>query len=289
MRGSVLLASLGAASSAAAFSWGRTGPRDDEAPKKEKEDRQAYEYRMKYFHEPISHAKETDDILGHYDLRYYKGVVEYEKKRETQLHMMRAYLETFAELELETWLAHGTLLGWWWNYNMLPWDWDIDTQVTGETLARMGREFNGTTYEFTADPHNTGNATTATYLMDVNRYADERVRGNGFNIIDARWINVENGLFIDITGLSETKPKDEPGVISCKNNHHYRSKDIFPLRESEFEGVKALVPRKYAKLLMDEYGLKALELEEYEGHRWDPARRLWVKKPEEPELVKQGK
>ena len=29
--------------------------------------------------------------------------------------MIRAYLDYFRENNLETWLAHGTLLGWWWN------------------------------------------------------------------------------------------------------------------------------------------------------------------------------
>jgi hypothetical protein len=28
---------------------------------------------------------------------------------------MRSYLLFFAEKGLETWIAHGTLLGWWWN------------------------------------------------------------------------------------------------------------------------------------------------------------------------------
>jgi hypothetical protein len=35
--------------------------------------------------------------------------------------MIRAYLMTFNELGLETWIAHGTLLGWWWNGKILPW------------------------------------------------------------------------------------------------------------------------------------------------------------------------
>jgi hypothetical protein len=64
----------------------------------------------KYFHEPGG-----DDILGHYDTRYFHGVVSYEERTDTLTHMIRAYLNTFRELGLETWIAHGTLLGWWWN------------------------------------------------------------------------------------------------------------------------------------------------------------------------------
>ena len=57
----------------------------------------------------------SDDILGHYDTRYFKGVVDYDVRTDTLHHLMRSYLLFFAEKGLETWIAHGTLLGWWWN------------------------------------------------------------------------------------------------------------------------------------------------------------------------------
>ena len=71
--------------------------------------------KLKYFHEPSSHETGSDDQLGHYDSRYFKGVLNYEDKRDTQVHMVRAYLDAFREKGIETWIAHGTLLGWWWN------------------------------------------------------------------------------------------------------------------------------------------------------------------------------
>lgn len=64
----------------------------------------------KYFHEPGGSA-----LGNHYDSRYYHGIDTYETKRDTQLHMLRAYFKFFSEASMETWLAHGTLLGWWWN------------------------------------------------------------------------------------------------------------------------------------------------------------------------------
>lgn len=64
----------------------------------------------KYFHEPG-----TNDILGHYDKRFFRGLMTHEEKSNSQYHMIRAYLSTFQDLGLETWIAHGTLLGWWWN------------------------------------------------------------------------------------------------------------------------------------------------------------------------------
>ena len=64
----------------------------------------------KYFHEPGG-----SELANHYDSRYEHGILSYEDKQDTQVHMMRAYLDFFKKNGIETWLAHGTLLGWWWN------------------------------------------------------------------------------------------------------------------------------------------------------------------------------
>ena len=182
---------------------------------------------------------------------------------------------------------------------MLPWDWDIDTQVSGSTLAYMGEHHNGTMYNYTAtdDPD-----VKRTYLLDVNPASYERERGNGNNIIDARWIDVRNGLYIDITGLSETHPDDKPGVWSCKNYHRYHTTDLYPMRESLYEGVVAKVPYAYDRILTQEYHEKALVLTDYQGyappvdfanpllitysHRWNPDVKEWIKKTDE-EMAKE--
>ena len=64
----------------------------------------------KYFHEPGG-----SELGNHYDSRYEHGILSYDDKQDTQVHMMRAYLDFFKKNGMETWLAHGTLLGWWWN------------------------------------------------------------------------------------------------------------------------------------------------------------------------------
>jgi hypothetical protein len=69
----------------------------------------------KYFHEPGNHEVGEDDRLGHYDTRFFRGMVSEEQRSETLSLMTKAYLTRFRELGLETWIAHGTLLGWWWN------------------------------------------------------------------------------------------------------------------------------------------------------------------------------
>lgn len=67
----------------------------------------------KYFWE--AGGPQDGPLLGHYDHRYFHGLVSSRDRKDAQLHMIRAYLEIFSKMGLETWLAHGTLLGWWWN------------------------------------------------------------------------------------------------------------------------------------------------------------------------------
>jgi hypothetical protein len=214
----------------------------------------------KYFHEPG-----FDDSLGHYDVRYYRGEpVSYEEKSDSLHHLIRSYLISFRERNIETWIAHGTLLGWWWNGKIMPWDWDLDVQVSGWTLTWLGENLNMTmhNYTFVADD---GSEVQREYLLDVNPNHIERVRGDGQNVIDARWIDVRNGLFIDITGLSETNPSTQPGVWSCKNLHRYRTRDLYPLRETIFEGVPASVPYSFDRILTQEYSERALTKTFHEG------------------------
>jgi hypothetical protein len=214
----------------------------------------------KYFHEPGGSA-----LLGHYDIRYYTGqLVSDEVRHETLHHLVRSYLSVFREKNIETWIAHGTLLGWWWNGKIMPWDSDLDTQVSAATLVWLGENMNMTFHDYTGKSEN-GTTVQHRYLLDVNPNLKDRVRGDGQNVIDARWIDVSNGLFIDITGLSEINPVQQPGVWQCKNFHRYQTRDIYPLRESVFEGVPALVPYAFDKILTAEYTGRALTKTMHEG------------------------
>ncbi|KAL2166354.1 hypothetical protein VTG60DRAFT_2912 [Thermothelomyces hinnuleus] len=320
----------------------------------------------KYFQEAGINAE-----LSHYDARFYRGIVSYNEHRAVMRSLMRSYLRTFARLRLETWLAHGTLLGWWWNGRILPWDFDVDAQVTGATLALLAERYNGSLHEYVDDDDddddeenhpdqqgtdgagqqqqqqhhhhhhhhrqrrrrrrrrrrqqqqqqqqqqeprpdiNRTNRTNRTrrYLLDVNPFATSSPgRGTGANVIDARWVDVDTGMYVDVTAVMERNwtsvplppsatfpssssssssssgsdgdddgdgdgddgttdprpPSGPPGLLSCKNAHFYRAGDLFPLRETAFEGVPALVPWAYEPVLVAEYGPQSLVLTEWE-------------------------
>ncbi|KAF2964018.1 hypothetical protein GQX73_g9553 [Xylaria multiplex] len=117
-----------------------------EKPKDKSKDKPKKPKEQKYFHEPGWDAES-----GHYDARYFQGKVPYEQHRPALRHLIRSYLTTFKDLGVETWLAHGSLLGWWWNGRIMPWDYDLDVQVSVVTLAFLGERYNRSTHEYEYD------------------------------------------------------------------------------------------------------------------------------------------
>jgi LicD family len=69
----------------------------------------------KYFNEPRGRG------LHHYDVRYFRGRVSAEKRAETLSELIVAFLDIMESEGIVTWLAHGTLMGWFWNGHALPW------------------------------------------------------------------------------------------------------------------------------------------------------------------------
>ena len=214
----------------------------------------------KYFHEPGGSMERS-----HYDSRYFDEEVPYAEHRYVLRDLIRSYLTIMEDKGVETWIAHGTLLGWWWNGQIMPWDYDLDVQISNDTMQWLGENMNRTEHEFKADnPNSDDNDVTKRYLLDINPHHVDKTKGDGQNIIDARWIDMGNGMFIDITGVRE-REDDRPGIWSCKNKHRYESQDLWPMRMSTFEGVKARIPYSFQKILSDEYGEKSLVAEEWSG------------------------
>ncbi|CAI6098706.1 hypothetical protein V2G26_001372 [Clonostachys chloroleuca] len=225
----------------------------------------------KYFYEASGSLARV-----HYDIRYFKEEVPYDEHRLVLRDLIRSYLGVLDAHGAETWLAHGTLLGWWWNGQVMPWDYDLDVQVSNDTLQWLGDSMNRTEHAFEGTTYVDGweRPATKTYLLDVNPHHSDLTRGDGANVIDARWIDMQTGLFIDITGVRE-REASRPGVWSCKNYHRYEARQLWPLRPTKFEGVPALVPYSYQDILTDEYGHKSIVAEEWEHHRWDSVTKQW--------------
>jgi hypothetical protein len=108
-----------------------------------------------------------------------------------------------------------------------------------------------------------GKAVSKTYLLDINPHYAEIDLGDGMNIIDGRWIDTDNGLYVDITAVSE---RSKSGDWACKDGHRYAQGELWPLMETDFEGIRALVPAKATALLRAEYGADSTSKEEFKGY-----------------------
>ncbi|KAL8951757.1 MAG: hypothetical protein Q9222_002278 [Ikaeria aurantiellina] len=101
------------------------------------------------------------------------------------------------------------------------------------------------------------------YMLEINpKYVDPS-QEDTLNQIDARWIDMLSGVFIDITAV---RPKrSHPGIMYCKDKHKYREADLFPLRDSVFEERPVKIPYNYAELLQEEYGRISLTRTRFAG------------------------
>lgn len=150
----------------------------------------------KYFHE----ANLKGSHKGcHYDWRFFRksNYSPYERTEILQ-RLTRAWLRFTNGVGVQLWLAHGSLLGWHWNGLNMPWDDDLDVQVTMKSLYYLARNFNQSVVLDLTDPEQTGRM----YFIDVNPLCFQREKGNGANVIDARFIDALSGLYVDITGLA---------------------------------------------------------------------------------------
>ncbi|KAJ3296761.1 hypothetical protein HDU79_005763 [Rhizoclosmatium sp. JEL0117] len=206
---------------------------------------------------------------------------------EALTSLLRAWA-TFSEQHgITWWISHGELLGWYWNGRLMPWDADLDLQMSTYQLIQLVA-FNQTLIE-------------GRFLIDVNPSILYRTPQE-MNTIDARIVDTKTGYLADITGLTHIKitatRNDEAAEeeaeerrsrlpfrafsVSCKSPHDYDYNDIMPLQETFLDGIKVWRPKNAMHILEQEYGQKALLSEKYYvSHRretfgWDRTEKVWV-------------
>ncbi|EFY93972.1 LicD-like protein [Metarhizium robertsii ARSEF 23] len=121
----------------------------------------------KYYTEPGGSYE-----LMHYDTRYFQKELAADERRTVLEDLIRSYLNVTNHYEIETWLAHGTLMGWWWGGRIMPWDSDIDVQLSFETLDSIAPELNFTEFRYEMR-HADGQLVSKSYLLDINPYYGE--------------------------------------------------------------------------------------------------------------------
>ncbi|KAF2404493.1 hypothetical protein EJ06DRAFT_206671 [Trichodelitschia bisporula] len=221
----------------------------------------------KYFHESTFHP--------HYDGRFADHTLTNEDRRKHLIILMQTYLSTMSDIGAETWIMHGTLLGWWWNRKVMPWDSDVDVQMSESSMEYLASYYNMTVHHYRLPGVEHGRD----FLLEINPHYKNPSTDDRLNVIDARWIDTETGLFIDITTLRRNRTAEVEGLeghMYCKDKHKYLAAQIFPLRPSIFEGAPVKIPYAYAALLEEEYGPQSLTLKTFEGHYFDETRMEWL-------------
>lgn len=157
----------------------------------------------KYFNEArLVKTTRNWSLGGHYDWRFFKKLVNSSDKQLPILHgLLLAWLRFTSANNLTTWVAHGSLLSWYWNGMVFPWDADIDVQMPVVDLHRLAKNFNQTVVvDFGPDVQN--EVRYGRYFLDCGTWISHRQTENGLNFIDARFIDLDLGLYIDVTGLA---------------------------------------------------------------------------------------
>lgn len=151
----------------------------------------------KYLYE-AGHIAQFQGMGYHRDRRFFNGgLIQEPEEYQLRLNaLIRNWLKFTKANGLITWLAHGTVYGHLFNGKTFSWDNDYDVQMPIKHLHLLSRYFNQSL--ILEDPRE-GNGR---FLLDVGRSITVRTNANGNNNIDARFIDIDSGLYVDITGMS---------------------------------------------------------------------------------------
>lgn len=240
-------------------------------------------------------ARNVDKDQGwHYDWRFFNGALNYQRNGWTQEELsirtniildrlLRNWFRFAEEKGIVSWIMHGPLLSWFWNGLVFPFDNDIDIQIPVKELVRLGENFNQTLVIEDAEEG------YGKYLIDVGTYVHNRDISITGNHIDARFIDVDSGIYIDITGLSFSNaiPPNEyydKGVFDKQNQqeiyndrrkHYYTLDQLSLLKYSMVGGVPVYIPNKLCPRLNFEYP-HGLTKPEFQNWHFVPKLGLWL-------------
>lgn len=159
----------------------------------------------------------------------------------------------------------------------MPWDPDADIQVTEADMYYLAAYYNMTVYYYKYSDMKKGRY----FQLEINPYFRHRGQDDSLNFIDARWIDMQSGLYIDITAARYNVTHEQgEGILYDKHGHEFRVSSLvptigehyaevvkdtylYPLRDTTFEGVPVKIPFRYRDMLVSEYGEKALTQTKY--------------------------
>ncbi|KAG7663435.1 uncharacterized protein J8A68_003087 [[Candida] subhashii] len=261
---------------------------------------------FRYFRMPTIRVEDKrnhgKDKGWHYDWRFFNGALNYETPGWTQQEqehraniildrLLRSWYRFATQKGFVSWIYHGPILSWYWNGMMFPFDNDIDIQMPISEVIRLAKYYNNTLV--VEDP----TEGYGKYLIDVIPYVHHRQLSKSENYIDARFIDVDSGLYIDITALSKSKAElpaglwetgmgklkkdkkdknDKVEIYNERRKHFYELDELSPLRYTMLSGIPVFIPPKIIFRMSFAYrdGLSSYE---FGGWYFVDRLNLWIK------------
>ena len=219
----------------------------------------------RHYTQNTKHFYEANGILQfsgkgfHYDAQFFHSG-KFEDKpqvRQASIHNLVQTLTYLTQsLGLNGWIAHGNLLAWTYNGLNFPWDDDVDFQMPIRDLHKLAELCNQTL--IMQDPLY-GNGR---YWLDFGNLIG-RTNGNGMNNIDARLIDVDTGLFIDITGLSYNSEvvadREYPTLRQFFTDHKNEIGDMILDKDPGLTDLDRINAEDYVTVIQKELDLSANE------------------------------
>ena len=177
---------------------------------------------------------------SHLDARYGKIDLSIAEKQKTLKHLLSIFSKHCENNSIKSIIMHGSLIGFYFNKCMLPWDDDIDMIICDkESKQKLHTQL-----------------LINDVLLEVNpNHTNYDIRDKE-NVISARVISKVNGVFIDITYFEQNDTKKK---FYCKDKHVYKTDDILPLKKDIFENSIVYVPNNIESCLKQEYGKDVLK------------------------------
>ncbi|KAL2271271.1 hypothetical protein VTJ83DRAFT_642 [Remersonia thermophila] len=190
-----------------------------------------------------------------------------------QRNLVRTWMQTMDSLQVETWLMHSALLGWWRNKKLLPWDTStISVQLAEPDLFFLAAYHNTSAFHFwSRDVGGRKRGKRSRYLLHISPDATDREPASQApSLADARWVDTATGASLDVYavryGLGGPAIRGRRrGVWWSRDGGEVMASSLFPLLSATFEGVPVKIPSGYRNLLEEEYGPEAFRRTEQRG------------------------
>ncbi|KAF6070386.1 LicD family protein [Candida albicans] len=264
-----------------------------------------YAYARKNMQEPvyfrnarlITKIEENKQDSGwNYDWRFFNGALDYLQNDWTEEQLMirrqiilERLLRNWTRFAIEgrfiSWISQSSLSSWYWNGQLSSFSQKIEIQMPIKELLRLALTYNQT---MVVEDVTEG---FGKYFIDCSTFVHYRGSAKSGNHIDAKFIDVDTGLSVEIGGVAishETAPKRYTNIVTeaqhngqlrqvynTRRPRFYTSDEISPLRKSMFAGTPVYVPNNISAILNQEYHKKLIPFNAY-GYYFVTQLNLWI-------------